>query len=74
MDSMYSSNLTFSLSPNWRFIHTEDWRKDLTGEWAECGGADQDGWVYMGRVETETVYCRRWECDQEKEMDKENMV
>ena len=46
MDSIYSSNLTFSLSPNWRFIHTEDWRRDLTGEWAECGGADQDGWVY----------------------------
>jgi len=46
MNNMFSSNLTFSLSSNWRFIHTEDWRKDLTGGWAECGGADKDGWVY----------------------------
>ncbi|KAF5348576.1 hypothetical protein D9756_009653 [Leucocoprinus leucothites] len=46
MNSMYSSNLTFSLAQDWRFVPTEDWRKDLTGEWAECGGADEDGWVY----------------------------
>lgn len=46
--SIFSSNLTFSLSPNWRFVPTEDWRRDLTGDWAECGGGgtSEDGWVY----------------------------
>ncbi|KAH9480863.1 hypothetical protein JR316_0007465 [Psilocybe cubensis] len=40
-----SSNLTFSLAPGWRFVETEDWRKDLKCEWSGCGG-DPDGWVY----------------------------
>ncbi|KAH6888820.1 integral peroxisomal membrane peroxin-domain-containing protein [Coprinopsis sp. MPI-PUGE-AT-0042] len=40
-----SSNLTFSLAPGWSFVETEDWRKDLTGEWSGVG-ADEDGWVY----------------------------
>ncbi|KAF8881838.1 hypothetical protein CPB84DRAFT_1817224 [Gymnopilus junonius] len=34
-----SSNLTFSLAPGWRFVETEDWRKDLQCAWS-------DGWVY----------------------------
>ncbi|KAF9564199.1 hypothetical protein CPC08DRAFT_734571 [Agrocybe pediades] len=40
-----SSNLTFSLAPGWRFVETEDWRKDLQCTWSGCGG-DADGWVY----------------------------
>ena len=32
-----SSNLTFSLSDGWAFVETEDWRKDLTGDWSGCG-------------------------------------
>ena len=28
-----SSNLTFSLSPGWLFVETEDWRPDLEGVW-----------------------------------------
>ena len=46
IDDGISSNLPFSLSPGWRFIESEDWRKDLTGEWADAAGADEDGWVY----------------------------
>ncbi|XP_006460480.1 hypothetical protein AGABI2DRAFT_184925 [Agaricus bisporus var. bisporus H97] len=41
-----SSNLTFSLAPNWYFIPTEDWRRDLKGEWCEGEGVDEDGWAY----------------------------
>ncbi|PPQ82009.1 hypothetical protein CVT25_014661 [Psilocybe cyanescens] len=40
-----SSNLTFSLAPGWRFVESEDWRKDLKCAWSGCGG-DPDGWVY----------------------------
>lgn len=40
------SSLTFSLAPGWAFVETEDWRKDLLGEWSGVGGADDDGWVY----------------------------
>ncbi|KAJ1307655.1 hypothetical protein OPQ81_001748 [Rhizoctonia solani] len=39
------SNLTFDLSPGWRFVETEDWRVDWVGSWIECG-SDNDGWVY----------------------------
>lgn len=39
------SNLTFSLSDGWAFVETEDWRKDLSGDWSGCS-ADGDGWVY----------------------------
>lgn len=39
------SNLTFELSPGWRFVETEDWRVDWVGSWIACG-ADSDGWVY----------------------------
>ncbi|KAF5317834.1 hypothetical protein D9619_012638 [Psilocybe cf. subviscida] len=42
-----SSNLTFSLAPGWRFIETEDWRKDTQCAWSGPGvGGDPDGWVY----------------------------
>ncbi|EJF63515.1 integral peroxisomal membrane peroxin-domain-containing protein [Dichomitus squalens] len=41
-----SSNLTFSLSPGWTFVETEDWRPDLAGSWAAPEGADESGWVY----------------------------
>ncbi|KAF8632034.1 hypothetical protein AX15_002080 [Amanita polypyramis BW_CC] len=45
-----SSALTFPLAPGWSFVHTEDWRKDVTAEWAveDCGAGcgDEDGWVY----------------------------
>ncbi|KIY51547.1 hypothetical protein FISHEDRAFT_36919 [Fistulina hepatica ATCC 64428] len=44
-DGYVSSNLTFSLSPGWRFVETEDWRPDLLAEWSGVG-ADDDGWVY----------------------------
>ncbi|KAK7049331.1 hypothetical protein VNI00_005932 [Paramarasmius palmivorus] len=44
-DGTVSSNLTFSLSPGWTFIPTEDWRADLEGTWSEVG-ADDNGWVY----------------------------
>ncbi|EAU82496.2 hypothetical protein CC1G_08247 [Coprinopsis cinerea okayama7 len=40
-----SSNLTFSLAPGWSFVETEDWRKDVVGEWSGVG-CDEDGWVY----------------------------
>lgn len=30
---IFSSNLTFSLSPGWLFVETEDWRPDLEGTW-----------------------------------------
>ncbi|KAH8833414.1 hypothetical protein DL96DRAFT_724900 [Flagelloscypha sp. PMI_526] len=36
-------NLTFSLSPNWSFVPTENWRKDVRGDWIE-GEVDRDGW------------------------------
>ncbi|KAI0754717.1 integral peroxisomal membrane peroxin-domain-containing protein [Daedaleopsis nitida] len=45
-----SSNLTFSLSPGWYFVETEDWRPDLEGTWADCVGADEGGWVYTNDV------------------------
>lgn len=35
-----SSNLTFSLSPGWLFVETEDWRPDLEGRWLAPVGAD----------------------------------
>ncbi|KAI1794938.1 integral peroxisomal membrane peroxin-domain-containing protein [Ganoderma leucocontextum] len=41
-----SSNLTFSLSPGWFFVETEDWRPDLGGSWVLPEGADESGWVY----------------------------
>ncbi|KIJ59664.1 hypothetical protein HYDPIDRAFT_33002 [Hydnomerulius pinastri MD-312] len=52
-----SSNLTFSLSPDWAFVETEGWRADLEGGWVQdmvqCvadkkggPGADEDGWIY----------------------------
>jgi len=41
-----SSNLTFSLSPGWRFVETEDWRADLEGSWIAPVEADDNGWVY----------------------------
>ncbi|CAL1712678.1 unnamed protein product [Somion occarium] len=40
------SNLTFSLSPGWLFVETEDWRPDLEGTWISSVGADDAGWVY----------------------------
>ena len=51
-----SSTLTFPLAPGWSFVHTEDWRRDVTAEWAveECSGGiacgDEDGWVYSNDV------------------------
>jgi len=44
--------LTFPLAPGWSFVETEDWRKDAAAEWAagECGGGDEDGWVYTNDV------------------------
>ncbi|EKM51769.1 uncharacterized protein PHACADRAFT_262101 [Phanerochaete carnosa HHB-10118-sp] len=44
------SNLTFSLSPGWLFVETEDWRPDLEASWIGCEHADQDGWVYTDDV------------------------
>ncbi|KAJ3876685.1 integral peroxisomal membrane peroxin-domain-containing protein [Lentinula edodes] len=38
-DGTVSSNLTFSLAPNWEFVPTEDWRADLVGDWI------REGWV-----------------------------
>jgi len=38
-----SSNLTFSLAPGWAFVETEDWRKDVSGEWAESSGGCDEG-------------------------------
>ena len=59
---MFSSNLTFSLSPGWLFVETEDWRPDLEGIWIAPLETDNseshlslmkqvliwalDGWVY----------------------------
>ncbi|PCH39887.1 hypothetical protein WOLCODRAFT_136540 [Wolfiporia cocos MD-104 SS10] len=40
------SNLTFALSPGWKFVETEDWRPDLQGKWAAPASADAGGWVY----------------------------
>ncbi|KAL4251207.1 Peroxisomal Membrane Protein PEX28-32 [Abortiporus biennis] len=40
------SNLTFSLSPGWLFVETEEWRPDLEGTWISNVGADDHGWVY----------------------------
>ncbi|KZT25413.1 hypothetical protein NEOLEDRAFT_1065323 [Neolentinus lepideus HHB14362 ss-1] len=40
-----SSNLTFSLTPGWAFVETEDWRPDMQALWAPAG-ADEHGWVY----------------------------
>lgn len=40
------SNLTFSLSPGWLFVETEDWRPDLEGTWISNVGTDDSGWVY----------------------------
>ncbi|GJE88805.1 hypothetical protein PsYK624_048920 [Phanerochaete sordida] len=45
-----SSNLTFSLSPGWLFVETEDWRPDLEASWIGPECADQDGWVYTDDV------------------------
>ncbi|KAF5335345.1 hypothetical protein D9611_011682 [Ephemerocybe angulata] len=39
------SNLTFSLAPGWAFVETEDWRKDVLGDWSGVG-VDEDGWAY----------------------------
>lgn len=44
------SNLTFSLSPGWLFVETEDWRPDLEALWIGSEFADQDGWVYTDDV------------------------
>ncbi|KAI0697915.1 integral peroxisomal membrane peroxin-domain-containing protein [Cytidiella melzeri] len=41
-----SSNLTFSLSPGWIFVETEDWRPDLEGTWISPTETDDNGWVY----------------------------
>ncbi|KAF9077471.1 hypothetical protein BDP27DRAFT_1311099 [Rhodocollybia butyracea] len=64
-DGTVSSNLTFSLAPNWEFVPTEGWRADLVGDWVkESGdeekeeervvrsvlGADKNGWVYSNDV------------------------
>nr|VWO97103.1 Aspartyl proteinase [Ganoderma boninense] len=45
-----SSNLTFSLSPGWFFVETEDWRPDLGGSWVPPDGADENGWVYTNDI------------------------
>lgn len=42
---MYSSNLTFSLASGWVFVETEDWRKDVVGEWV--GGLVDDGRITL---------------------------
>jgi len=34
---IYSSNLTFSLTPGWFFVESEGWRKDLQPTWPGCG-------------------------------------
>ncbi|KAJ3856482.1 integral peroxisomal membrane peroxin-domain-containing protein [Lentinula lateritia] len=52
-DGTVSSNLTFSLAPNWEFVLTEDWRADLVGDWIREGWVsdeDEDGWVYTNDV------------------------
>ncbi|KAJ3798752.1 integral peroxisomal membrane peroxin-domain-containing protein [Lentinula aff. detonsa] len=52
-DGTVSSNLTFSLAPNWEFVPTEDWRADLIGAWVNEGRLDEedeDGWVYTNDV------------------------
>lgn len=40
---MNSSNLTFSLAPNWEFVPTEDWRADLVGDWIREGWVNDEG-------------------------------
>ena len=37
----FSSNLTFSLSPGWLFVETEEWRPDLEGSWIGQEYADE---------------------------------
>ncbi|KAJ3918603.1 integral peroxisomal membrane peroxin-domain-containing protein [Lentinula edodes] len=52
-DGTVSSNLTFSLAPNWEFVPTEDWRADLVGDWIREGWVsdeDEDGWIYTNDV------------------------
>ncbi|KAJ3926058.1 MAG: integral peroxisomal membrane peroxin-domain-containing protein [Lentinula lateritia] len=50
-DGTVSSNLTFSLAPNWEFVPTEDWRADLVGDWIREGWVnDEGGWVYTNDV------------------------
>ena len=39
----FSSNLTFSLSPGWLFVETEEWRPDLQGSWIGQELADESG-------------------------------
>ncbi|KAF9493500.1 hypothetical protein BDN71DRAFT_1088545 [Pleurotus eryngii] len=51
-DGFVSSNLTFSLASGWAFVETEDWRKDLVGEWVG-GLVDDDGWTYTNDVWSE---------------------
>ena len=46
-----SSNLTFSLSPGWLFVETEDWRPDLGGSWAGSEGADESRFAHPLRFE-----------------------
>ena len=50
-----SSNLTFSLSPGWLFVETEDWRPDLEGTWAASIGAD-DGTYFLSSL---SVICTK---------------
>ncbi|KIP08579.1 hypothetical protein PHLGIDRAFT_117085 [Phlebiopsis gigantea 11061_1 CR5-6] len=45
-----SSNLTFSLSPGWLFVETEDWRPDLEGTWLGREHTGDNGWVYTDDV------------------------
>ncbi|KAF5389201.1 hypothetical protein D9757_003387 [Collybiopsis confluens] len=62
-DGTVSSNLTFSLGPNWEFVPTEVWRADLVGAWVKESededddaqvrsvlGADENGWVYTNDI------------------------
>ncbi|KAJ7591018.1 integral peroxisomal membrane peroxin-domain-containing protein [Mycena floridula] len=62
--STVSSNLTFSLPPDWYFVETEDWHVDVEASWASCGG-DSNGWVYTNdswlqpRPHPETCQTRR---------------
>ncbi|KAM6488964.1 hypothetical protein JOM56_015600 [Amanita muscaria] len=63
--------LTFPLAPGWSFVDTEDWRKDISAEWAlalgdgdRAGVVDEDGWMYTNDSWMEgTPYVtrrRRW--------------
>ncbi|KAL4260081.1 Peroxin domain-containing protein [Pleurotus pulmonarius] len=51
-EGFVSSNLTFSLASGWAFVETEDWRKDVVGEWVG-GLVDDDGWTYTNDVWSE---------------------